>query len=251
MIRLAFIQENGNGRLYPEMRQVADELHRRGVPVQLFTEKRLVRRQLALAPDTLVMGFVPIVTGALRQIGAPVPEPNDYPACLRPLLRRRVWESTVGEVASAVHDGRFGRAFVKPRGRVKHFTGLVIDSPADLWHLGNTSRREPVCCSEVVTWKSEWRFFVVRGRVVGARPYAGDGALVPDDEVVRSAIATLERSGEALAGFGIDFGVLAGGETALVEMNDGFSLGAYGLDDASYTDLVIARWCELTGVDRR
>jgi hypothetical protein len=29
-------------------------------------------------------------------------------------------------------------------------------------------------------------------------------------------------------------------------MNDGFALGSYGLDDASYTDLVIARWCEIT-----
>jgi hypothetical protein len=250
MIRLAFIQEQGSGRLYPEMRRVADELRRREVPVQLFTEKRLARRQLALAPDTLVMGFVPVVTGALRQLGVPVPEPNDYPICLRPLLRRRVWESTVGDVTSAVHDGHFGRAFVKPRGRVKHFTGLVIDSPADLWHLGNTSRREPVYCSEVVNWVSEYRFFVVRGRLVGACAYAGDAARIPDEGVVRAAIEALEDSGEARAGYGIDFGVLASGETALVEMNDGFSLGAYGLDDGPYTDLVIARWCEITGVRR-
>jgi hypothetical protein len=30
-------------------------------------------------------------------------------------------------------------------------------------------------------------------------------------------------------------------------MNDGFSLGSYGLAEEVYTDLLIARWLELTG----
>jgi hypothetical protein len=33
---------------------------------------------------------------------------------------------------------------------------------------------------------------------------------------------------------------------ALVEWNDGFSLGSYGLEGGLYTDLILARWCELT-----
>lgn len=246
-IRTAFLQEKGNGRLDPEMLPLDRELRRRGVPVRLFTAKRIERRQLALAPDTLVAGYVPAVLGALNQLGVPAPEPNDYPASLRSHLHRRVWESTVGEVAALVHDGRSRGAFVKPKGRVKHFTGLVIDAPSDLWHLGNTSHRQPVLCSEVVTWRSEYRYFVVRGSIVGARRYAGDAAVLPDEQVVRAAVDSLLASGEAIAGFGIDFGVLASGETALVEMNDGFSLGSYGLDDALYADLTIARWCELTG----
>lgn len=249
-IRAAFIQEKGSGRLDPETQTVARELARRGIPVQLFTEKRLLRRQLAIAPDTLVVGYVPVVLGALHQLGVPAPEPNDYPACLAHLLRRRVWQSTVGEVSDAVHDGRFGSAFVKPRGRLKHFTGLVVDSPADLWHLGGTSRRQGVLCSDVVGWRSEFRYFVIDGRVAGARSYAGDAGIVPDQEVVREAVSTLVASGEAPAGFGIDLGVLSTGETALVEMNDGFALGSYGLEDELYTDLVIARWRELVSVVR-
>ncbi|APR81547.1 Hypothetical protein A7982_06896 [Minicystis rosea] len=251
MIRLAFIQEKGNGRLDPEMDQVRRELSRRGVPVQLFTEKRLSRRQLALGRDTLVVGYVPIVVGALRQLDVGVPEPNDYPLSLRSHLHRRVWESTVGEVKDAVLDGRFAGAFVKPKGRLKHFTGLVIDSPADLWHLGETGRKQAVFCAEVVAWKSEWRYFILEGRIAGARPYAGDPTIRPDDEVVRAAIATLHEAGEGLRGFGIDFGVLGDGRTALVEMNDGFSLGSYGVEDAVYTDLVMARWGEITGTDGR
>jgi hypothetical protein len=61
------------------------------------------------------------------------------------------------------------------------------------------------------------------------------------------AIGLLEASGEATAGYGIDFGVLRGGTIALVEWNDGFALGSYDLDKSLYTDLILARWCELTG----
>jgi hypothetical protein len=57
----------------------------------------------------------------------------------------------------------------------------------------------------------------------------------------------LDDSGEAPAGYGIDFGLLSSGETALIELNDGYSLGSYDLDSADYTDLLIARWEELVG----
>jgi len=247
VIRRAFVQEKGNGRLDPEMRQVAEELRRRGVPVDLFTEKRLLRRQLALAPDTLVAGYVPVVLGALQQLGVPAPEPDDYPACLRALLHRRIWESTVGEVEGAENEGRSAAVFVKPKGRVKQFTGFVVESRADLWRFGSVSRRQLVYCSDVVRWVSEHRVFVIDGAIVGVRPYEGDPAVKPDEGVVAGAVSALGAAGAAVAGFGIDFGVLASGATALVERNDGFSLGSYGLPDALYTDLLIARWRELTG----
>jgi hypothetical protein len=48
-------------------------------------------------------------------------------------------------------------------------------------------------------------------------------------------------------GYGLDLGVLSGGQTALVEWNHGFSLGSYGLDSSLYTELILARWCEFMG----
>ena len=63
--------------------------------------------------------------------------------------------------------------------------------------------------------------------------------------VVSKAVRTLEASGQATAGYGLDLGVLSDGETALVEWNDGFSLGSYGLDASLYAELILARWREL------
>jgi ATP-grasp domain, R2K clade family 2 len=66
-----------------------------------------------------------------------------------------------------------------------------------------------------------------------------------DLQAVQRAIQALDLAGESYAGYAIDFGVLATGETALVEMNDGFGIGAYQIDSKNYTDLIWARWEQL------
>ena len=54
---------------------------------------------------------------------------------------------------------------------------------------------------------------------------------------------------DAPAGYAIDFGVTADGKTVLIEVNDGYSLGSYGLMENFYAKLLSARWAELTGTE--
>ncbi len=54
-----------------------------------------------------------------------------------------------------------------------------------------------------------------------------------------------EAADQAFSAYALDFGLLASGDTALVELNDGFSLGLYSLAPARYTDLIVTRWAEL------
>src|SRR4051812_22367020 len=56
MFKKAFLEECGNRRLRHEERLLRGELEGRGVPVTLFTAKRIQRRQLPLAVDTFVAG---------------------------------------------------------------------------------------------------------------------------------------------------------------------------------------------------
>jgi ATP-grasp domain, R2K clade family 2 len=247
MITRAFIQQAGSGRLGPEERDLISDIGRRSIPVELFTRKRLARRQLPIDRSTLVAGEVPVVLGALRQLGIEPAEDKDYPSCLGHLLYRRIWTGTVGRLKEDLFQDAGPPVFAKPRGRRKRFTGRVFDSPADLIHLEGASAATPIYLSEVVDWVSEYRVYVVRGRVVGIHHYGGDPAILPDEAVVSEAIRTLESSGQATAGYGLDLGVLSGGQTAVVEWNDGFSLGSYGLDPTLYTELILARWCELVG----
>lgn len=248
MIAAALLQEKGNGRLDSEIASLRRAFEKRGIPTKLFLEKHLLRRRVAFAPETLVAGEIPVVLAALNQLGIEPPAPNDYPDCLTPFLKRRVWTSDVRRIKQRLYDVA-APCFIKPRGRLKRFTGRVFESWHDLAFLSGAGNDTEVYCSEIVEWTSEHRVYVAGGRILGIGHYSGNPEVLPDMNVVNDAVATLEASGQAPAGYGIDFGVLAGGETALVELNDGFSLGSYGLDDDAYAEVIMARWLQLNGRD--
>ncbi len=46
----------------------------------------------------------------------------------------------------------------------------------------------------------------------------------------------------------IDVGVLNTGETALIEVNDAFSVGIYSMSKELYANLLMTRWNELKGI---
>lgn len=244
MFDVAFIQENGGGRLMPESRLVRDHCHRVGLPVTLFTPKRLQRRQLALSPHALVFGDMDCMHSAMRQLRIPIPDPSSYPDALTRYLHRKVWRDTLGGVRARIEDG--GRAiFVKPATRAKRFTGRVFAAPQDFYDTEGASDREPVWCADVVDWASEHRVYVNGGVIVAIDPYAGDEGAALDLDIVRQAVADFEASGAAPAAYGVDFGRLNTGETALVEANDGYGLGAYAIESTAYAELVFARWRQL------
>lgn len=224
---------------------MVSELEARGIPFSLYTLKKIHRRQLPLTPDTLVVGDMDCVYGALKQLKISIPEADSYPEPIRHHLHRRVWESTLGREEARFQNGTPVPTFIKPRGRQKCFTGFVFDSDYDFQRVYGVSRQEPVYCSEVVSWQSEYRVYVVDGEIRAIDHYDGDEGAALSRQAVEEALASLGNAGRAFAGFGIDFGVLSSGETALIEMNDGFALGAYAIDAKNYTDLLLARWEEL------
>ncbi len=246
MIEKAYIQTYGNGNMEPEHRGIQLTLESRNIPVTLFTQKRLDRCQLDLSPKCLVAGETSVISKALKQLHVVPPPPNSYPEALRYMLRRSVWESTLKAVLHDLDVNPFhAGVFVKPKDSAKKFTGCVLTSLSDRYLLKGASLQTPVLCAETVYWLSEYRVFVVNSRIAGIRHYWGDEQIRLDLSEVEEAIRRFEASSECTRGYGIDFGVLQNGQTALVEWNDGYALGSYGLDDALYTELIMARWEEL------
>lgn len=78
------------------------------------------------------------------------------------------------------------------------------------------------------------------------RHYCGDWSKAPSRAVVGQTIAAYSS---ASAGYAADFGVTDDGRTLLVEVNDGYSLGPYGLWPKLYAQLLSARWTEMVGTD--
>jgi hypothetical protein len=70
----------------------------------------------------------------------------------------------------------------------------------------------------------------------------GTTTVEPDQHVVGDCIGQM---GSRMAGYALDVGVLDSGQTAVVEVTEGFSLGGYGASPAAMVDVLIARWTQL------
>ncbi|MBE5807029.1 MAG: DUF4343 domain-containing protein [Clostridiales bacterium] len=191
-------------------------------------------------PDDLIVGGIGAVRGKLEEYGIDLPR-LDYPEELKKYLGRRIWRSTIEQVLA---DTENRPVFVKPV-REKRFTGMVLRKESDCPKLSYCQEGEPVICSEVVEFLREWRAFVRYGKVLDIRPYYGDWKHHFNSTTIEHAIADFTT---APAGYAMDFGFAADGRTLLVEVNDGYSLGSYGLQAIDYAKLLSARWCELVGI---
>ncbi len=192
------------------------------------------------SPYDLIVGRVSTVTKKLHSLGVDVPE-YDYPAELNEYLGRHIWEDTLESVLKKEETWPL---FVKPI-KDKAFTGFILRSENDVPRLYRATMEEPVLCSELVSFEAEWRAFVRYGNVIDVRPYSGDWRKHFDTRVIESAV---DRFITAPAGYAIDFGITDKGETVLVEVNDGFALGTYGIEPVQYAKLLSARWSELVGI---
>lgn len=199
------------------------------------------------------MGDFSWTRAALARLGVPMPPAADYPDCLAHLLHRRIWRSTLGELAAALRADPAARVFFKPAEDIKAFSGEVASPEWLVYLLSEHPPALPILCSELVTMVAEYRAYVVHAAVRSVVRYKGPESPPIDEGVVREAVRTLAASaeGRALAGCGIDFAVFArhdggGHVTGLVEVNDGFSLGAYeGVPARDYTDMLASRWAQL------
>ena len=216
-----------------------DGFQQMGWEIVPYTDAEPVRDH---APDEVVVGHIAAVRASLRALGLPVPAELGYPAALLPFLGRRLWQSTINVVAA---DARQWPVFVKPMHDVKKFTGVLVRSPRDLMGCGDQYEDTPVWCAEPVQFVAEWRCFVRYGCILDARPYKGDWRAHFDSAVVAQALAAYLP--EAPAAFSLDVGCTAAGKTVVVEVNDGHSLGAYGLMPLAYARFLSVRWAEMTG----
>lgn len=217
-----------------------------GVPTESFTWAQMEAGDLELTRDTIVVGGIPPVHMALDRLGIPKPDLSDYPHSLQPYLCRSVRLSTLREAHHSESP-----IFVKPAGGLKAFDGHTLQCFKDSLRTARmvqTTPDMPVWISEVVTFCTEWRYFIRQGQIQGLSHYRGSEWVHPNPQVVQRAIKDFEASDEAPVAYVIDFGVLEDGRTALIEVNDGYSFGAYGLNSVRHIRMLEDRWCQLVGL---
>ncbi|KAF1297123.1 hypothetical protein BAU15_06115 [Enterococcus sp. JM4C] len=163
----------------------------------------------------------------------------DYPEVLKELFGRTIREGILGEIVNMPEN--WGQ-FVKPKLGTKSFTGRVVNGTKDLVGIG-LPFDYPVWISEAVDFKREWRAYILNGEVLDVRPYKGDYHYTYNPSVIDEAVRLWT---DAPAAYGLDIGVTSDGRTLLVEVNDGYALGNYGLSPIDAFKFQKARWAEMT-----
>lgn len=241
MIDLAYVQRKDRDWLNETSFTLVSGLRLFGIEVQGFEPEDL--SNLEITPATLVHGGIGTVRRALAGLG--VPEPDVFcglpPAELLPFYGRRVWASTMRYVRTRLDTD--DHLFVKPLRQQKAFTGhLTSGRVCDLIKTVGFPDDFEVLCSDPADFVTEYRCFILQGEILGFRHYAGDPLRFIDASVVYRALTAWQGP----AAYALDFGLTADGRTLLVEGNDAFALGCYGLPSMLYARLVMGRWEQLT-----
>ena len=232
--RYAFIH-SFRGKPWNEECQVAyNGFKKLGFECVLFTtnEEIAFRKR-----QDIVVGGMLIMSAVLDEYGIQT-ENYNYPDELNYLLGRRIWTTELKNL----HNEKMP-FFAKPV-EEKIAQGIVINSDKDLSEYNNLSGETKMLCSEVVSFLTEWRCFIMKGKIIGIQHYKGDKTLVCNEKLIEKAV---EKCRNFPSAYTLDFGVTGDGRTLLIEMNDGYSIGCYGLDDVLYAKFLYARWAELTG----
>ena len=238
----AYIQTDKNGDFYNVNAFIAFEGFRNfGYEIKKFFDADEISDH---NPENIVVGGIGNVRKRLQNLNIVRPEKEiDYPEELKPFLKRKIWESSIKKIFS---DKNNWNIFIKPKTETKLFAGKVIKNEMDFLGLINEERDIEVLCSELIDFRTEWRCFIRYKEILDIRRYKGDWDTRIDLKTVQAAIESFTTQPNS---FALDFGVNEVGETILVEVNDGHSLGTYGLSSAHYAKFLSARWSELTATE--
>jgi ATP-grasp domain, R2K clade family 3 len=235
----AYIQTDASGNFYNVNAYVANDGFQ---TLGWETEKYVSVDDIAdRDPEHVVVGGIGNVRKRLAQLGIVRPKGEiDYPAELQSYLGRRVWATTLEELFT---DEKCWPVFAKPRQETKKFAGKVMRDFKDFIGLIDHENPTEIWCSELVDFQTEWRCFIRYGEILDIRRYKGAWDTKLDLSVVKNAVADFTQGPAA---YGLDFGIDALGQMKLVEVNDGHSLGTYGISGLHYAKFLAARWAQFT-----
>lgn len=167
---------------------------------------------------------------------------------LLPYYDRDIKYSTLGEVRKSLPTNVFIKSYVD-----KQFSVYVIPdratSGSDLQALFTETSSLPdatvVIISPIEDFQAEHRCLVHNGELIDIRPYIGnwyDKGMQPDIAFIKEAIASWKNAPKAYA---LDVGVTVAGKTKIVEINDFWSCGCYGFEDAKLIYMLTQRYFEI------
>ncbi len=204
---------------------------------------------LQLDALTPVVAGIPVVWRALQTLNVQVGALQTIPDGLQKFAGRAFGGCTLGDIRARFAEGaQSSGVFIKPCAPLgKLFGGHVVARFRDLIETASFPDETPVWWSDALQLRGEFRGFVLRGELVGWRHYFGDFRCAADFSRVEAALTQWSTRPIACA---MDWALTGEGETVLVEVNDAYSLGCYGLAPHLYAPMLAQRWREIVETGR-
>lgn len=137
--------------------------------------------------------------------------------------------------------------FIKPYKQIKAFTGIIVYSMEEA-KLFTQDYKDSISCQEIIDFESEYRIYMHADRgMLGIKHYLGDPFISPDKNFVDELIKC-SKNNLKVNSYTLDIGIDKNGKNYLIEINDGWAVGNYGLNPIDYYSFVKARWLQLTGI---
>jgi len=198
---------------------------------------------LNLTKNDIVFGSVNTTLRAFDILGVKRPEALNYPDSLKSFLRREITECTLKDVLTE-HKWPI---FVKPKYIHKAFDGLVISEFKDILQLPHTYSDLTVLTSPVMRFKSEYRVYVIDDEIINISHYTGNPLESISTVITSIIVSAYSLDKNRPISYALDLGLNENGCTTIVEVNDFYALGSYGLDSLEYCRGIELRWKEIIG----
>ncbi len=226
----AFIKSTDN--IYPASHNQASAMNgfkSFGFDICLYSDEK----NIDYKPGDVVVGFV---GDTLRFFKNNDIEINlvDFPKCFNNYYKRSIIKCYINE-----YTGDYP-IFVNPI-LTKLFKAKSIYSNAELEQLSKEYGNIECYFEDVVSMKAEWRVFVYYGKILGVYRYT-DIYYPYDYNFICKLLETAEAMPNA---YSIDIALTNNDDFLVVEINDGWAIGRYGLSDENYAKFLYARFAEI------
>lgn len=180
----------------------------------------------------LFVGCIDTMSIILSKVG--FKDNYDLPTELLPYLSRDV---KIMKCKDAIKEtGRF----IKPV-KTKKFDGVVFNDERQKSYF-HGCLDEDCYVSELVDIVSEYRVYIKNNEMIYSSNYTGDFKVTPDYHYVQKLIDNMKNKPSA---FTIDVAILKNGKTELIEINDFWAIGNYGLYCEDYFTMLRDRYFEI------
>lgn len=214
-------------------------------PIQFFKEFDVITNKQLITKNDVFCGHVNICKQIWKNLGLKVSELDCYPQELHEYFGRNIKKMKLGFFRKILRNNEIYSTntvfFIKPL-KNKLFTGFTCQLPQDLKKL-TCSMNTEIHVSSYVKFDAEFRAYVYKNKIVDVFRYWGDRWDVTVDKDIVERMVSLINNSPIF--YSLDFGIDDKGRTLLIEINDGYALGNYGLGPKQYAEMSMARWNEI------